>query len=147
MDDPYDLQRFVDAQAPVYAQVCDELRNGRKRSHWMWFVFPQIQGLGQSAMAQRFAISSLDEAKAYLHHPVLGERLRECTRWVNLVEGRTIEAIFGYPDNLKFRSSISLFAHAAQDNEVFVQALRKYFDGEPDPQTMQRMGVPPANSP
>jgi uncharacterized protein (DUF1810 family) len=137
MEDLYDLQRFVDAQDPVYAQVCDELRNGRKRSHWMWFVFPQIQGLGSSAMAQRFAISSLAEAQAYLRHPLLGPRLRESTRLVNLVEERSIEAIFGYPDHLKFRSSISLFARASSDNEVFVEALRKYFGGEADPQTLQ----------
>lgn len=137
MDDLYDLQRFVDAQDPVYTQVCDELRNGRKRSHWMWFVFPQIQGLGSSAMAQRFAISSLAEAEAYLRHPLLGPRLRDSTRLVNLVEERSIEAIFGYPDCLKFRSSISLFARATSDNEVFVEALRKYFAGEADPQTLQ----------
>ncbi|GAB3625929.1 calpastatin [Pandoraea terrae] len=139
MDDPYDLQRFIDAQDPVYAQVCDELRDGHKRSHWMWFVFPQIQGLGGSAMAQRFAIASLEEAEAYLRHPILGERLRECTRLVNLVEGRSIEAIFGYPDFLKFRSSMSLFSRAARDNDVFTQALQKYFDGVPDPLTLQRV--------
>jgi uncharacterized protein (DUF1810 family) len=139
MDDPYDLKRFVVAQDEVYAQVLDELRDGRKRSHWMWFVFPQIQGLGESTMAQRFAISSLAEAEAYLRHPVLGERLRESTRLVNLVEGRSIKEIFGYPDYLKFRSSISLFARATRDNEVFLGALRKYFDGEPDPQTLQRI--------
>jgi uncharacterized protein (DUF1810 family) len=137
MDDPYDLQRFVDAQNPVFAQVCDELRDGRKRSHWMWFVFPQIQGLGTSVMAQRFAISSLVEAEAYLRHPLLGPRLRESTRLVNLVENRSIKEIFGHPDDLKFRSSVSLFARATNDNDVFVEALRKYFDGEPDPQTLQ----------
>ncbi len=139
MDDPYDLQRFVDAQDRVYAQAADELRDGRKRSHWMWFVFPQIEGLGDSAMAQRYAISSLAEAQAYLRHPVLGERLRESTRLVSLVAGRSIKEIFGYPDYLKFRSSITLFARATDDNEVFVEALRKYFDGEPDPQTLQRI--------
>ncbi|SIT36189.1 conserved hypothetical protein [Paraburkholderia ribeironis] len=137
MDDPYDLQRFVDAQDPVYAQVSDELRHGRKRSHWMWFVFPQIQGLGASAMAQQFALSSLAEAEAYLRHPILGPRLRESTQLVNLVKERSIEEIFGYPDYLKFRSSISLFARATSDNDVFVEALRKYFDGEPDPRTLQ----------
>jgi uncharacterized protein (DUF1810 family) len=139
MDDPFDLQRFVDAQDPVYAQVVDELGAGRKRSHWMWYVFPQIEGLGESAMAQRYAISSLAEAQAYLLHPVLGERLRESTRLVNLVEGRSIKEIFGYPDTLKFRSSITLFAQATEDNAVFVEALRKYFDAEPDPQTLQRI--------
>jgi uncharacterized protein (DUF1810 family) len=139
MNDPHDLRRFVVAQDEVFAQVLGELRDGRKRSHWMWFVFPQIQGLGESGMAQRFAISSLAEAEAYLHHPVLGERLREATRLVNLVEGRSITEIFGYPDCLKFRSSISLFARATPDNEVFLEALRKYFGGEPDPQTLQRI--------
>jgi uncharacterized protein (DUF1810 family) len=139
MNDPHDLRRFVVAQDEVFAQVLGELRDGRKRSHWMWFVFPQIQGLGESGMAQRFAISSLAEAEAYLRHPVLGERLREATRLVNLVEGRSITEIFGYPDCLKFRSSISLFARATPDNEVFLEALRKYFGGEPDPQTLQRI--------
>jgi uncharacterized protein (DUF1810 family) len=137
MDDPYDLQRFVDAQDPVYAQACDELRDGRKRSHWMWFVFPQIQGLGASAMARRYAISSLAEAEAYVRHPLLGPRLRESTQLVNLVKERSIEEIFGYPDYLKFRSSISLFAHATSDNDVFVKALRRYFGGDADPQTLQ----------
>ncbi|MCC8402422.1 DUF1810 domain-containing protein [Paraburkholderia sp. MMS20-SJTN17] len=137
MDDLYDLQRFVDAQDPVYAQVCDELRHGRKRSHWMWFVFPQLQGLGTSAMAQRFALASLAEAQAYLRHPILAPRLRETTQLVNLVSDRSIEEIFGYPDNLKFRSSVSLFARATDDNDVFVEALRKYFGGQADPRTLQ----------
>jgi uncharacterized protein (DUF1810 family) len=137
MDDPYDLQRFVDAQNPVYADVREELAAGRKRSHWMWFVFPQISGLGSSAMARRFAISSLPEAEAYMRHPVLGQRLRETARLVNLVPDRSIEDIFGYPDYLKFRSSMTLFARATSDNEVFVEALRKYFDGEADPDTLR----------
>lgn len=136
MDDLYDLQRFVDAQNPVYAAVCDELKQGRKRSHWMWFVFPQIQGLGASAMAQRFALSSLAEAQAYLRHPILGPRLRETTQLVNLVSKRSIEEIFGYPDDLKFRSSMTLFSRATNDNDVFVEALRKYFGGEADPRTL-----------
>ncbi|KVD82023.1 calpastatin [Burkholderia sp. ABCPW 14] len=139
MDDPYDLQRFVDAQAPVYAQVCDELRNGHKRSHWMWFVFPQIEGLGDSAIAQRYAISTLDEAEAYLRHPLLGARLRECTRLVNDVEGHSIQAIFGYPDYLKFRSSVTLFARATPENAVFVEALDKYFGGVADHNTLERL--------
>ncbi|KWF80841.1 calpastatin [Burkholderia diffusa] len=139
MNDPYDLQRFVDAQDPVYAQVCDELKSGLKRSHWMWFVFPQIEGLGDSAMAQRYAISTLAEAVAYLQHPLLGERLRECTRLVNQVEGRSIQTIFGYPDYLKFRSSVTLFAHATADNAVFVAALEKYFGGEADHNTLARI--------
>jgi uncharacterized protein (DUF1810 family) len=137
MDDQYDLQRFVDAQNPLYAEVCAELANGRKRSHWMWFVFPQIRGLGSSAMAQRFAISSLAEAQAYIRHAVLGERLRETTRLVNRVEGRSIEDIFGYPDYLKFRSSMSLFARATDDHQVFDDALHKYFHGEADPDTLR----------
>jgi len=140
-DATYDLQRFVDAQAPVYEQVSTELRSGRKRTHWMWFVFPQIAGLGKSAMAQRFAISSLDEARAYVNHPVLGPRLRECTRWVNETEGRSIDQIFGDPDDVKFRSSMTLFAHATPDNAEFLQALSKYFGGEFDPLTLERLGL------
>ncbi|MGB7542018.1 MAG: DUF1810 domain-containing protein [Burkholderiales bacterium] len=132
MNDPHDLQRFVDAQAPVFEQVCAELREGRKRSHWMWFVFPQIKGLGHSETARRFAISSREEAEAYLQHPVLGPRLRECTRLVNLVEGRSIEQIFGHPDDVKFRSSMTLFAHVASGNPVFQEALQKYFGGKRD---------------
>ncbi|MGO9231778.1 MAG: DUF1810 domain-containing protein [Bryobacteraceae bacterium] len=137
--DPHNLQRFVDAQNPVYGQVCAELRAGRKRSHWMWFVFPQIQGLGYSPLARKFAISSLEEAKAYLDHPILGPRLRECCRLVNLVEGRSIEEIFGYPDDLKFRSAMTLFAHAGPDNRIFQDALEKYCDGEDDPLTIERL--------
>jgi uncharacterized protein (DUF1810 family) len=139
MIDPYDLQRFVDAQDPVYDKVCCELQDGRKKSHWMWFVFPQIEGLGSSPLARRFAISSLAEAAAYLKHPVLGPRLAECTRLVNRVEGRPIEQIFGYPDDLKFRSSMTLFAHATPDNRIFIDALQKYFGGEFDPATLARL--------
>ena len=139
MNDPYGLQRFVDAQNPVYDKVCSELRDGRKKSHWMWFIFPQIEGLGSSELARRFAISSLAEAAAYLQHPVLGPRLAECTKLVNHVEGRTIEQIFGYPDDLKFRSSMTLFAHATPDNRVFLDALQKYSKGEFDPATMERL--------
>jgi uncharacterized protein (DUF1810 family) len=139
MSDPYKLQRFVDAQNPVYDEVCSELRDGRKKSHWMWFIFPQVEGLGSSQMARKFAISSLGEAAAYLAHPVLGPRLTECTRLVNLVEGRPIEGIFGYPDDLKLRSSMTLFAHAAPDNRVFTDALQKYFSGEFDPATLARL--------
>ena len=127
MNDPWDLQRFVDAQNPVYERVCAELRRGCKETHWMWFVFPQMRGLGQSAMATRYGISSQAEAEAYLLHPVLGPRLRECTGLVNLIDGRTVDEIFGSPDNLKFRSSMTLFASATQDNAVFAEALRKYF--------------------
>lgn len=136
MNDPFDLQRFVDAQNPVYDSVCAELRNGRKQGHWMWFIFPQLRGLGSSAMATKFGISSRKEAEAYLNHPVLGPRLEECTRLVNLVEGRPIDEIFGYPDDLKFRSSMTLFRLAAKDNRVFNYALEKYFEGEADPLTL-----------
>lgn len=133
------LERFVEAQEPAIDGVMAELRAGRKRTHWMWFVFPQIRGLGHSGMAQRFAISSLAEAKAYLRHPVLGSRLRECTHLVNAIEGRRIEEIFGYPDDLKFRSSMTLFAHAAASDQVFSAALRKYFGGAEDPLTLERI--------
>jgi uncharacterized protein (DUF1810 family) len=139
MSDPYNLQRFVDAQNPVYDKVCSELRDGRKQSHWMWFIFPQVEGLGSSQMARTFAISSLAEAAAYLAHPVLGSRLAECTRLVNLVEGCPIEQIFGYPDDQKFRSSMTLFAHATPDNRVFIDALQKYFSGEFDPATLAQL--------
>jgi uncharacterized protein (DUF1810 family) len=139
MTDPYHLQRFVDAQNPVYGKVCAELRDGRKRSHWMWFIFPQVMGLGSSPLARKFAISSLAEAAAYLQHPILGPRLIECTRLVNLIEGRPIQQIFGYPDDLKFRSSMTLFAHAAGENQLFVDALQKYFKGEFDPTTLARL--------
>ena len=137
--DPYRLQRFVDAQNDVYDEVCAELRKGDKRGHWMWFIFPQIQGLGSSATAAEFAISSREEAVRYLDHPVLGPRLTECTRLVTLVEGRSIQQIFPYPDYLKFRSCMTLFAHAAQDNRIFLQALQKYFGGEFDPLTLARL--------
>jgi uncharacterized protein (DUF1810 family) len=135
-DDPFDLQRFVDAQGTVIEQVRRELRAGRKRSHWMWFVFPQIAGLGNSATAVRYVISSLDEALAYLAHPVLGPRLRECTQLVLDVQGRPVEAIFGHPDNLKFHSSMTLFAQAAPEERDFADALTKYFGGERDKKTL-----------
>jgi uncharacterized protein (DUF1810 family) len=138
MDDPYELERYVRAQDPVFAQVCAELAAGRKQSHWMWFIFPQFRGLGSSPMAQRYAIGSLAEARAYLAHPLLAERLRTCTQLVNRVEGRTAQAIFGYPDYLKFRSSMTLFARAAAGaSEPFDEALAKYFAGEADPLTRE----------
>lgn len=135
--DPFNLQRFVDAQDPVYARVARELRAGDKQSHWMWFVFPQVAGLGHSAMAQLYAIGSLDEAKAYLAHQVLGARLKECTTLVLKVEGRSAQAIFGSPDDLKFRSSMTLFARAAPDEPLFRDALEKYFNGEVDTRTVE----------
>jgi uncharacterized protein (DUF1810 family) len=139
VSDRYGLQRFVDAQAAVFEQVCSELRAGRKRSHWMWFIFPQIKGLGSSPMAMRFAISSLAEARAYLDHAVLGPRLRECCEIVVGVAGRSVDEIFGYPDDLKFHSSITLFAKAAVENRVFLDALEKYFGGELDRATVERL--------
>jgi uncharacterized protein (DUF1810 family) len=139
VNDRFDLQRFVNAQDPVYQQACAELRNGRKQGHWMWFIFPQLRGLGHSQMAAAFGIASRDEAEAYLSHLVLGTRLRECTHLVNLVEGRSISQILGYPDDLKFRSSMTLFARVAADNQVFNHALEKYFEGEPDPLTLKRL--------
>jgi len=135
----FDLQRFVDAQARVYPEVVDELRAGRKRSHWIWFIFPQIAGLGSSATAARYAISSLDEARAYLRHDVLGPRLRECTRLVNQIQHRSIGEIFGSPDDMKVRSSMTLFSHATRDNQEFVELLARYYDGEEDPLTVQRL--------
>lgn len=138
-DDPYDLQRFVEAQNAVYAQVCAELRNGRKSSHWIWFIFPQICGLGYSAMSDKFSISGLAEAQAYLQHPLLGPRLRECSRLVTLIEGKTIRQIFGTPDDMKFRSSMTLFAGTAPEDTLFAAALDKYFGGERDPLTLARL--------
>jgi uncharacterized protein (DUF1810 family) len=139
MNDPWNLQRFVDAQQPVFDTVRAELRDGKKRTHWMWFIFPQIKGLGRSDIARRFAISSLEEANAYLEHPVLGNRLRECSRLVAAVNGRSVEQIFGDPDDMKFRSSMTLFAQATPDNAVFIECLQKYFGGEPDPATLARL--------
>ena len=136
----YDLRRFVEAQAGVYEQACAELRAGRKRSHWMWFVFPQIRGLGSSEMAVRYAISGREEARAYLDHAVLGARLRECAGIVVGVDGRTVEEIFGYPDDLKFHSSMTLFAEVEGSSEsVFHNALKKYFGGKTDKATLARL--------
>ena len=136
-NDPYDLQRFVDAQDPVIEQVKDELRSGRKRTHWMWFVFPQFAGLGRSEMAQKYAISSQEEAEAYLDHPILGPRLRECTGLVNAVDGRSANDIFGSPDDLKFRSSMTLFAAVADDPTPFNMALERYYDNDRDQKTLE----------
>ncbi len=137
--DPFDLQRFVDAQARVYDTVLGELRDGRKRSHWMWFVFPQLRGLGSSPTAVRFSISSIDEARAYLAHELLGPRLRECTGLVAAIDGRSAEEIFGWPDDMKLRSSMTLFARAADDNAAFVEVLEKFYGGEEDPATLARL--------
>jgi uncharacterized protein (DUF1810 family) len=140
--DRYDLQRFIDAQRN-YAQVVAELKAGHKQSHWMWYIFPQLEGLGSSSMAQRYAISGLDEARAFDLHPLLGERLRECTRLVTAAGAESIEDVLGFPDNLKFHSSMTLFAHAAKDNALFMAALRKYFRSEHDPRTMAKLGASP----
>jgi len=139
MPDAFNLQRFVDAQDKVYARVVAELSAGRKQSHWMWFIFPQLAGLGFSAMAQRYAISSPEEAAAYLTHDILGPRLVECTRLVLAVPDKTILAILGSPDDLKFRSSMTLFS-AVSDDPLFDQALAKYYAGEKDQATLDLLG-------
>ncbi|WP_375160101.1 DUF1810 domain-containing protein [Bradyrhizobium sp. RDT46] len=136
MTDPFDLERFVRAQDPVFRAVEAELARGRKQTHWMWFVFPQITGLGSSAMSQRYAIGSRAEAKAYLAHPVLGARLIECTGLVLAVQGRSINAILGAPDDAKFRSSMTLFG-AVSDEPIFGAALARYFAGERDAATLE----------
>jgi uncharacterized protein (DUF1810 family) len=137
MNDSFHLQRFVDAQARVYEEVRRELRAGRKESHWMWFVFPQIAGLGQSPTSIRFAIASLEEARAYLSHPILGARLRECAKLALDVEGRTARQIFGPIDEMKFRSSMTQFMKAAPDEPLFSRCLERYFGGRPDPATLE----------
>ena len=137
VDDPHDLARFVAAQDDCYAQALAELRAGRKASHWMWFVFPQFEGLGFSAMSRRYAIRSLDEARAYLDHELLGARLLECTDAVNRLDGRSAHAIFGSPDDMKFRSSMTLFELAAGPDSSFAAALDKYFSGSRDARTLE----------
>jgi uncharacterized protein (DUF1810 family) len=140
MSDPHDLQRFVAAQdaGGTYDAALAELRAGRKRSHWMWFVFPQIAGLGRSGMAQRYAIASLDEARAYLAHPILGARLRECAEALLGLQERSADAVLGGVDAVKLRSSMTLFALAAPDEPVFRRVLERYFGGEEDPETTRR---------
>jgi uncharacterized protein (DUF1810 family) len=140
MNDPLNLQRFVDAQDLVYRSVIGELRAGVKQSHWMWFVFPQVTGLGRSATAELYAIQSLDEAKAYLAHPLLGGRLRECTQLMLDVSGKSARQILGNPDDLKFFSSMTLFARAARNETLFRDALMKYFDGKEDATTLKLIG-------
>lgn len=135
-EDPHNLQQFVNAQESVIDQVKKELRAGRKRSHWMWFVFPQVEGLGSSQMAQRYAISSREEAEAYLSHPILGPRLRECTELVNDIDGKSANDIFGSPDDLKFRSSMTLFEAVADEPAPYRTALDKFYDGETNQQTL-----------
>ena len=134
-----DLQRFVDAQDPVYGQVCAELEAGQKSSHWMWFVFPQFRGLGQSAMAKRYAIASRIEAADYLAHPVLGPRLRHCTELMLRVDGKSALQILGTPDDMKFRSCMTLFSHIRPDEKLFINALNKYFAGRADQKTVEML--------
>jgi uncharacterized protein (DUF1810 family) len=143
--DPFDLERFVRAQDGTYATALAEIRSGRKRSHWMWYVFPQIAGLGSSGMAQRYAIESAAEARAYLAHPVLGPRLVDCVEAVLRVEGRSASAIFGSPDDLKLRSCATLFAQVSPSGSVFERLLVSYFDGERDTKTLELLqpGTPP----
>ena len=137
MTDNFDLQRFVDAQDPVFDEVCRELSGGRKQGHWMWFIFPQRKELGQSAMAKKYGIASREEAESYLGHPILGPRLIRCSELVNAINHSSIDSILGYPDNLKFHSSMTLFSLTEPENVVFKEALRKYFNGKADQQTIE----------
>ncbi len=137
MDDPFNLHRFVDAQQDLYASVLSELRQGRKHGHWIWFIFPQLKGLGHSPNSEFYGIASLQEARAYLQHPVLGSRLKECVQLVNAVEGHSAEDVFGEIDAMKFRSCMTLFAQATPENEAFVHALQKYYAGEVDSATVR----------
>ncbi|MDP6543794.1 MAG: DUF1810 domain-containing protein [Phycisphaerae bacterium] len=141
MNDPYNLQRFLNAQERIFESVVRELSSGQKRTHWMWYIFPQIAGLGHSMTARKYAISSPEEARAYLDHETLGPRLRQCVQLVNDVNGRSAEQIFHYPDYLKFRSSMTLFAHCSTDDAVFRRAIEKYFDGKPDTLTLNILGI------
>jgi uncharacterized protein (DUF1810 family) len=141
--DPYDLNRFVHAQEGDYERALAELRSGQKRTHWMWYVFPQLDGLGFSATAKRYAIKSVEEARAYLAHPTLGPRLRECAEAVLGIEGRSVNAIFGSPDDLKMRSCATLFAAVAPPDSVFDRLLAKYYRGERDAKTLQLLGMKP----
>ncbi len=135
--DPFDLSRFTDAQKGIYNDAIAELRIGRKRTHWMWFIFPQIEGLGHSSTAKYYAIKSREEAGEYLNHPVLGKRLLECAEAVLAVEGRSASEIFGYPDDMKLKSSMTLFEAVSDHHQVFARVLDKYFHGERDMRTLQ----------
>ena len=136
-DYPFDLCRFTSAQEGIYDSVLAELRSGHKRTHWMWYIFPQIDGLGHSTTSKHYAIKSISEARQYLNHPVLGTRLLKCAEAVLTIEGRSVSEIFGYPDDLKFKSSMTLFAHVADPRSVFVRILDKYFDGKQDIKTLR----------
>lgn len=140
-DDPFELARFVDAQRDVHEQALAELRAGRKRTHWMWFVFPQMAGLGMSSTAQHYGIRSLAEARAYLQHPVLGARLRQCVRALLDVHGPSAEAIFGYPDVMKLKSSMTLFAAVADAGPEFAAVLDRYYGGVRDERTLRLLGL------
>jgi uncharacterized protein (DUF1810 family) len=147
--DPFHLNRFIEAQSSCFEQVVAELVEGQKQTHWMWFIFPQIHGLGSSAMSQRFAITGLEEARAYLNHPLLGTRLRDCTELVNAVSADDPDEIFGYPDSLKFHSCMTLFATALEHdsmpyddaNQVFADALTQYFHAELDQATLDQLNL------
>jgi uncharacterized protein (DUF1810 family) len=141
--DPYNLNRFVEAQQDDYTRALAEIRSGRKRSHWMWYVFPQLEGLGQSSMSRRYSIKSVPEADAYLRHPMLGPRLLECCQAALDVDGRSALEIFGSPDDMKLRSCATLFACVSPAGSVFHRLLDKYFGGEPDDNTIRLMGHPP----
>ncbi len=136
-DDPYDLNRFVRAQEGVYERALSELKSGRKRTHWMWFIFPQIDGLGYSPTARRYSIKSMEEARQYLAHPVLGKRLLECTGAVVALRGGSVSEIFGYPDDLKFKSSMTLFENISGPGSVFSSAIDRYCHGERDDATLR----------
>lgn len=140
MKNPQNLSRFIKAQKSVYSDVLAELKSGRKRTHWMWFIFPQIAGLGFSPTAQLYAIKSLDEAREYLKHPILGARLLECSELVLAVKDRSISDIFGYPDDLKLRSAMTLFSCVAEKDSVFDAVLERYFDGKRDARTLELLG-------
>ncbi len=135
-EDPFDLSRFIEAQQGIYAEVLNELRSGQKRSHWMWYIFPQMDGLAYSPTSKYYAIKSLEEARQYLKHPVLGKRLWECAEAVLAIEGRSASEIFDYPDDLKLKSSMTLFARVADSDSVFARILKKYFHGETDVRTI-----------
>jgi len=143
MTDPYDLSRFVEAQEGDYEKAIAEIRSGRKHSHWMWYVFPQFEGLGSSFTSRRYAIKSLAEAKAYLNHPVLGPRLLECVEEALGIEGRSAHDIFGSPDDMKLRSCATLFAHVSAADSVFDRLLDKYFNGKVDDKTLQLLSIKP----
>jgi uncharacterized protein (DUF1810 family) len=147
VNDPYSLERFVRAQEGDYQQALSEIRGGRKRSHWMWYIFPQIDGLGFSSTAKRYAIKSVEEAKAYLDHPILGPRLLECAEAVIRIEDRSASEIFGSPDDLKLRSCATLFASVSFPGSVFDRLLGKYYRGARDKRTLQLLGIDPGSRP